>query len=83
MSNKNILKSIFASYFIDKVLMIEETDTINFIIYSMNKSISLDRWENLENLLADFFKKNINLWTHPHATRYLDASYLNKGVTIE
>ena len=57
MINNAIIKSIFSNYCIEKVIFLEEENSNTFIICSMNESISLDRWNNLENVLTEYTKK--------------------------
>lgn len=76
------LQSVFSSYKINSVVLVENESSIDFIISNMENSISLDNWENLENVLKDVYKKNINLLTKEQCLKYLGKDFLNKGVTI-
>ena len=82
MMNKSIMKSIFSNYHISKIIMIEEKNFYAFIIEKMNESISLDRWEQLENVLKDYTKKEISLIPYMQAYNQLGKKYLDKGVII-
>lgn len=76
------LQSVFSSYKINSVVLVENESSMDFIISNMENSISLDNWENLENVLKDIYKKNINLLTKEQCLKYLGKDFLNKGVTI-
>ena len=83
MINKDIIKSIFINYHISKIIiMIEENDFYAFVIGKMNESISLDRWEQLENVLKDYTNKEISLIPYNQAYNQLGKKYLDKGVII-
>ena len=83
MIEKKILKSIFNNYFINKVIYIEEDNSILFLICSMNDSISLERWENLENVLHEYLNKKINLLPFVQASKFIQENYLKKGEIIQ
>ena len=83
MINKDIIKSIFSNYEIDKVILVEEKDFFSFFIYSMKKSIPLERWNNLENILKEILHKEITLLPYNQALKVLGNEYFNKGVVIE
>ena len=59
MIDQNIVKSIFKSHSINKVVYIDEGSFNSFIIYEMSNSISVDKWNNLEHLLQDITKKKL------------------------
>lgn len=82
MINTNIIKSMFKNYHMNKVIMIEEKDFYAFIIGSMPESISIDRWEQLENILKDYTKKDVSLIPYKQACNQLGKKYLDKGVII-
>ena len=82
MINKSIIKSIFSNYHISKIIMIEEKNFYAFVIGKMNESISLDRWEQLENVLKDYTNKEISLIPYNQAYNQLGKKYLDKGVII-
>ena len=82
MINKDIIKSIFVNYHISKIIMIEEKDFYAFVIEKMSESIALDRWEQLENVLKDYTKKEISLIPYKQAYNQLGKKYLDKGVII-
>lgn len=83
MINKNILSSIFDNYDIQKVVLIQKDETYNFIISNMSSSLTLERWEYLENILKDITKKSINIIPFPQAEKYFDSNLLNKGLVIK
>ncbi len=76
------LKSIFNSYKINNVVLVENANELNFVISNMNSNISLTEWENLENILKDIYKKNINIMTKNQCVKYLGNDFLSKGVVI-
>lgn len=76
------LKSIFNSYKINNVILVENANELNFVISNMNSNISLTEWENLENILKDIYKKNINIMTKNQCVKYLGNDFLSKGVVI-
>lgn len=82
MINKEILSSVFESYKINNVIVVEENNNLNFVISNMSVSISLDRWQYLENILKDITGKNINLLTCCQVKNNLGLDYLKKGVVI-
>ena len=82
MINTAIIKSMFKNYHINKIIMIEEKDFYAFIIGPMNKSISIERWEHLENILKDYTKKDVSLIPYKQAYNQLGKKYLEKGVSI-
>lgn len=76
------LKSIFNSYKIDSVVLVENTNELDFVISNMNSSISLNEWENLENILKDIYKKDVNIMSKNQCIKYLGNDFLSKGVVI-
>ena len=82
MIDTNLLKSIFDNHSIDKVILVDNNECLNFIINSMEENLELSRWENLENILKHVTKKEILLLSYPQAKQYLGQEYLNKGVII-
>ncbi len=76
------LKSIFSSYKIDSVVLVENTNELDFVISNMNSSISLNEWENLENILKDIYKKDVNIMSKNQCIKYLGNDFLSKGVVI-
>ena len=76
------LKSIFNSYKINNVVLVENANELNFVISNMNSNISLTEWENLDNILKDIYKKNINIMTKNQCVKYLGNDFLSKGVVI-
>ena len=83
MINKDIIKSIFSNYSIDKIIFINEEEFCSFIICSMNDNLSLERWENLENILKDYVNKEVSLLPLVQACNQLGKDYLKKGVIIQ
>ena len=82
MITNECLKSIFNSYKINNVVLVENANELNFVISNMNSNISLTEWENLENILKDIYKKNINIMTKNQCVKYLGNDFLSKGVVI-
>ena len=82
MINENILSKIFEQNKINNVIMVEENNYLNFIISNMTSSLSLDKWEYLENILKDVTSKNINIITYNQALKNLGNDYIKKGVVI-
>ena len=82
MINKNILSSIFESYKINNVILVEDNEKLHFIISNMSSSFNLDRWEYLENILKDVTGKSINIITYNQAIKHFDTNYLDKGLVI-
>jgi len=80
--NKNILKSIFNTYSIDKVILVEENDFLSFILCSMQECLSYERWCCLENNLKELLNKEVSLLPLSQAIKYLGKDYLSKGVRI-
>ena len=83
MINKKIIKEIFSNYSINKVIFIEEKSFNSFIIVSMNESISLTRWENLENILKEYLNKDVTLLPLSQALKALGENHLRKGEIIQ
>lgn len=83
MINKNIIKSIFENHSIYKVIFIEEKEFISFIICNMNESIELNKWNNLENILTEYLKKDVCLLPLSQALEYLGKDYIDKGEVIQ
>ena len=83
MINKNILSQVFDNYGINKVMLLEYNNSYNFLISEMNKELSLDRWEYLENILKDITKKNINLIPYSQAKKYFNDDINLKGEVIK
>ena len=80
--NIEIIKDIFKSHKINKVIMIKEPQILNFVICSMSSSLDFNRWNNLENILKYHTKEEISLTSYHQAEKYLGKDYLNKGVII-
>lgn len=76
------LKSIFNSYKIGNVILVENSNEMNFIISNMNSNISLNDWQNLENVLKDVYRKSINIMTKNQCIKYLGKEFLDKGVCV-
>lgn len=83
MIDLNIIKSIFTSHHINKIILIDETSSYTFVICSMHESISSNKWDNLENILKYHVKKDVTILSHPQALKYLGNDFLNKGVIID
>lgn len=83
MIDKKVIKSIFSNYSISEVIFIKENSFCSFIICSMKESISLDRWDNLENILKEYTSMDISLTPLEQALKYLSKEYLSKGVIIK
>jgi len=83
MINKEILSSVFSNYGIKKIVLVEDNNKLNFIISEMDLSISLDRWEYLENILKDITKKDINIMALNDVFKYLGTNYISKGVALQ
>lgn len=80
MINKNILNSVFDTYGINKVTLIEENNEYIFLISNMPSNINLDRWEYLENILKDITQKNVSILALNYAKKYIN---LEKGLVIK
>lgn len=76
------LRSIFTSYRIEHVILVKEESSLNFVISNMKSNISLNNWENLENILKDIYKKEINIITKEQCLKYLGKNFISKGETI-
>lgn len=83
MINKDFLSSVFDNYDIKKVLLIHEDESYNFIISEMSTSLTLERWEYLENILKDITNKDINLIPFSQAEKIFDNASINKGLVIK
>ena len=82
MENKNILISVFKTYGINKVYLNKKSNTYNFIISAMEKSISLDRWNYLETVLKDITNKNVTLLPYEQALQHFGDNYINESLVI-
>ena len=80
MIDNSVLSSVFDSYKIQNIVMVEQEGTYNFLISNMPTSISLDRWEYLENILRDITKKEIVIMPMSYAKKHLN---LEEGVVIK
>ena len=83
MIDNTILSSVFDNYNINNVFLIKDNTTYNFIISNMPASISLERWEYLENILKDITKANVNLITLTDALKHFGKENLSKGEVIK
>lgn len=83
MLNNAFIKSILNTYGIEKASIVETHSSLDFIIYDMEHSISLERWELMENALKDSTDKKINLLTYNQAIKHLGESYVSKGLVIQ
>lgn len=83
MIDVKIIKSIFVSHNIHKIIFIEEKSSLTFVICSMENEISSEKWENLENILKYHTKKEITLLSYPQVLKYLGKDFLSKGVMID
>lgn len=83
MLDKGLIKSIFNCYSIKKVIYIKQKDFISFIICSMQENISIEKWNNLENVLKETFNSEISLLPLSQALKILTRTQLDKGVVIE
>ncbi len=83
MIDEKIIKAIFSNYSIDEVIFIKESSFCSFIICSMNENISLDRWNNLENILKEYTSNEVSLLSLEQALKYLGNEYISKGVIIK
>ena len=82
MINPEIFASVFKHHQINKVMLIEHNDCFNFLISDMSSSITLDRWEHLENILRDLTKKEINIIPYSQAIVFFNKEMLAKGVEV-
>ena len=80
MINTKFLISLFTTYKINKVILLEDKDTYNFIVSDMDRNLNLENWEYLENILKDVTEKDINILTYNQAIKHFDVS---KGVVIK
>ena len=80
MINTNILSSVFKNYHFEKVQMIENSNLCVFLVSNMLTSISLERWEYLENILADITQKDVAIMPLDYAKKHLN---LKEGVVIK
>lgn len=83
MLDKKLIKSIFTCYSIPKIIYIEHNDFISFILCSMEKSFSVEKWNNLENILAETFNQKITLLPLSQALKVLTQNQLDKGEVVE
>ena len=82
MINKELFASVFKNYGIERVLLNKDESNYNFIISQMNNNISLERWEQLENILKDITKSNVNIFGLEQATKYLSNTYIEESMVI-
>ena len=82
MLDKNLLASIFKTYGINNVLLIEDSSRLNFVISNMDINFNLDKWEYLENILKDVTKSEVNIMSYYQVSKYLGEDYLSKGESI-
>ena len=83
MINSSLLSSIFDNYGINKITVVEDNSALNFIISDMPSSISLERWEYLENILKEVTKKEIVFITKEQASSIFSGSTIKEGVVIK
>ena len=83
MINTKVLSSVFDNYDIHKVILLDIDNTYNFIISNMPSSISLEKWEYLENILQEITKKNINIFSLTQAINHFGNSIKSKGLVIK
>lgn len=83
MIDRKIIKSIFSNYSVNEIIFIEESTFYTFIMCSMSKNISLDRWDNLENILKEYTSKDVCLIPIEQAKKHLGKEYISKGVIIK
>lgn len=76
------LRSIFESYGISHVKLINNLNEYDFIISGMNNSMSLNNWQNLENILKDILGENVEIMTEAQALKYLKKDYFAKEEII-
>ncbi len=79
----NMYSAVFACYDIEKVFLLETKDTCDFIIGNMEEELSLERWNNLEDILKDLSGKKVNIITQVQAEKFFGKDCINKGVTIK
>lgn len=82
MINTKVLSSVFDNYDIHNVILLPINNTYNFIISNMPSSISLERWEYLENILKELTKKEINIFAVDQAISHLGEEAIKKGSVI-
>lgn len=82
MLNKDLINSICQIYGVNKVGIKEKDDTVDFIIFEMNKTISLEKWNYFENILQEFIDKEVCVIDAGQAKKYLGENYLKEGVVI-
>ena len=83
MINKNILSSIFDNYDIHSVKLVQDNNILNFIISQMPSSISLERWDYLENILKDVTGKTVNILPYNQAIKCFSEKLINEGLVIK
>lgn len=74
MTDLNLLYSVFDKHSVDSVSYIKDGDTFIFLIKEMSNSISLERWEHLEQILKDILKVDISILSYEYAKNYIDTS---------
>lgn len=85
MINTNLLASIFEKYNIDSVSYLEDNNDYIFLIKTMNSSISLEKWEYLEQTLKYLLKADVSFLSYDYAKNYIDISkamVIKKWATI-
>ena len=80
MISKKILSSVFENYNIKSVILLESKTTCNFLISGMSTSISLERWEYLENILRDLTKKDVAITSLDYCKRHVN---IEEGIVIK
>ena len=83
MINTNIFISIFKNYDINKVILLKDNETYNFIISEMPSSMDIERWDFLEHILFEATKQTCNILSFSQAVKLFGEEKLRKSVVIK
>lgn len=82
MLDKDLIYSICQIYGVNKVGIKENKDSLDLIIFEMNNSISLEKWNYFENILRELTNKDICIMDVVQVRKHFGNEYLEKGLVI-
>lgn len=82
-SQIKLLSSLLQDFGISQAVLIENDDYFDILIKDMSSSLTLERWNYLENLIKILLKKEINFSSYNQAMTLIPLENFKKGVIVE